>query len=96
MYRLHGDRGIRYAAGQNQTPQSIAGKDHVYDFALTGVIEHTFLANIGVTYSPHRAFSISTDLTYQVKLNYDNIEGDSWQNLQWTVGFTIDPMEFLK
>lgn len=96
MYRLHGDRGIRYAAGQNQTPQSIAGKDHVYDFALTGVIEHTFLANIGVTYSPHRAFSISTGLTYQVKLNYDNIEGDSWQNLQWTVGFTIDPMEFLK
>ena len=96
MYRLHGDRGIRYSSGQNQIPHSETGKDHLYDFGLTGVIEHTFLANIGVTYSPHRAFSISTGLTYQVKLNYDNIEGDSWQNLQWTVGFTIDPMEFLK
>lgn len=97
MYRLHGDRGIRYSASQNQDSHSI-GNDpsHVYDLALTGTIEHTFLANVGVTCRIHDAFSVTTGLTYQVKLNYGNHDDVNWQNLQWMVGFTIDPTGFFK
>lgn len=96
MYRAHGERGIKYYEGQNQTPTSIAGKDHLFDFALTGVIEHTFLASLSLDYNLVDSLSISTGFTFQHKINYNNQASNSWNNMQIRVGFSFDPMDFLR
>lgn len=96
MYRAHGERGIKYYQGQNQIPESIGGdSSHVYDFSLTGVIEHTFLAYIGLSYKIHESFKLSAGFAWQYKYNYNNMSG-SWNNLQCSIGFSFDPMEFLR
>lgn len=97
MYRAHGDRGIKYSAGQNQNPQSTGNdKDHFYDFALTGVIEHTLLADLSLKWMPHPSFTMTCCMTYQYRINYNNIENNPWNNLQVSVGFSFDPMQFAR
>ena len=93
MYRAHGEHGIKYTNEQNQKPESDLGADWSRDLKLSGTIEHTLLANVGVKYQIHKSFSISTALTYQYKINYNNVAGD-WQNLQISIGCSFNPMNF--
>ena len=96
MYRLHGERGIRYNANNNQTPTSISGSEHIFDFWPTGMLEHSFIIDIGVRYSFHPSFCVATGITYQYDVNHNNKDGDRWQNLQLAVSCSFDPMEFVK
>ena len=93
MYRAHGEHGIKYTNEQNQKPESDLGADWSRDLKLSGTIEHTLLANVGLKYQIHKSFSISTALTYQYKINYNNVAGD-WQNLQISIGCSFNPMNF--
>ncbi len=97
MYRVHGEGGIKYYDGQNQNPKAIKGSETNWatDLALGGTLEHTLLANVGVSYKLAKSFYISTDLTYQYKINYNN-ESGNWNNLQVSVGFTFNPLALVK
>ena len=96
MYRIHGEHGIKYSEDQNQTPVSVAGNaDMSRDFALTGTLEHTLLANASVDYKILESLSVFSSVTYQYKMNYNNKAGD-WQNLQLSIGCTFNPMAFVE
>ena len=96
MYRIHGEHGIKYSMDQNQIPVSVTGNaDASRDFALSGTLEHTLLANASADYKIFDSFSVFSSVTYQYKINYNNKTGN-WQNLQVSIGCTFNPMELVE
>ncbi len=97
MYRVHGESGIKYYDEQNQNPKATMESvtDWITDLSLGGTLEHTLLASLACAYKITTSFSVSADLTYQYKINYNNTSGN-WQNLQISVGITYNPAVHVK
>lgn len=95
-YRIHGESGIKYSEKQNQSSVAEVGQDHVHEYALTGILEHTLQLDLGVTWQAHKSFAVSADASYVLKMNHNNHEGDVWNNLQLTLSCSFDPLAFFE
>ena len=98
MYRAHGMHGIKYTEDTNQDSFSdVTNEENRSRFSLTGPLEHTLLFSVTGAIKPIASLEVFSTLTYQCKLNYNNkTESAPWNNVQWTLGVSFSPTDFLK
>ena len=89
-YKIHGEQGIRWHERQNPT---IHYTDSVWNLALTGVWEHTFIGEVQLYYNITNYVSVTANVAGIYRINNRNELGAHWQDMQLSIGVRFFPMK---